>query len=95
MTSIAARVTPWASFLHHHPMIRTAAIVATVGLTLTVAGLSGCGIRGPLYMPKVPPAPTAPQTADPGIAGPNAVPQPPVPGAKPPADAASAVPANR
>lgn len=45
-------------------------------------------------MPKVPPAQTAPQPPDPGIAGPNAVPQPPVPGAKP-ADAASAVPANR
>ncbi len=76
-------------------MIRTAAIVAIVGLTLTVAGLSGCGIRGPLYMPKVPPAPTAPETTDPGIAGPNAAPQPPVPGTKPAADAASAVPANR
>ncbi|ANH71990.1 putative proline-rich transmembrane protein [Ralstonia insidiosa] len=46
-------------------------------------------------MPKVPQAPTAPQTTDPGIAGPNAVPQPPVPGAKPATDAASAVPANR
>jgi len=80
-------------------MIRTAAIVATVGLTLTAAGLSGCGIRGPLYMPNVPPAPTAPQTTDPGITGPNAVPQLPVPGAKAAqpaaADAASAVPANR
>ncbi|WP_104657028.1 LPS translocon maturation chaperone LptM [Ralstonia insidiosa] len=76
-------------------MTRIAAIVATVGLILTAAGLSGCGIRGPLYMPKVPQAPTAPQTTDPGIAGPNAVPQPPVPGAKPATDAASAVPANR
>ena len=76
-------------------MIRIAAIVATVGLTLTALALSGCGIRGPLYMPKVPPAPTAPEATDPGIAGPNAVQQPPVPGAKPAANPASAVPANR
>ncbi|BCL90830.1 hypothetical protein MAFF301560_04780 [Ralstonia solanacearum] len=84
-----------ASFLHHHPMIRTAAIVATVGLALTVTGLSGCGIRGPLYLPTVPPAPTAPTTPDPGIAGPNAVPQLPVPGTRAAPDAASAVPASR
>ncbi|MDB0528518.1 lipoprotein [Ralstonia solanacearum] len=76
-------------------MIRTAAIVATVGLALTAAGLSGCGIRGPLYLPTVPSAPTAPTTTDPGIAGPNAVPQPPVPGPRAKPDAASAVPASR
>lgn len=76
-------------------MIRTAAIVATVGLALTAAGLSGCGIRGPLYLPTVPSSPTAPTTTDPGIAGPNAVPQPPVPGTRAKPDAASAVPASR
>ncbi|WP_197337963.1 LPS translocon maturation chaperone LptM [Ralstonia solanacearum] len=76
-------------------MIRTAAIVATVGLALTAAGLSGCGIRGPLYLPTVPTAPTAPTTTDPGITGPNAVPQPPVPGTRAAPNAASAVPASR
>lgn len=28
-------------------------------------GLFGCGVRGPLYMPNVPPAPTAPTEPEP------------------------------
>ncbi|AEG67822.1 putative lipoprotein [Ralstonia solanacearum Po82] len=43
----------------------------------------------------MPTAPTAPTTTDPGITGPNAVPQPPVPGTRAAPNAASAVPANR
>ena len=35
--------------------------------------LSGCGVRGPLVMPKRPPEPTAPAAPDPGLGRPDAV----------------------
>ncbi|EHP40521.1 hypothetical protein OR16_25122 [Cupriavidus basilensis OR16] len=40
--------------------------------------LSGCGIRGPLTMPKQPPAPAQPGVPDPGLGNP-AVPNPAAP----------------
>jgi predicted small lipoprotein YifL len=39
-------------------VLRMSAIVAA--LTLAAAALGGCGQRGPLYMPNVPPLPTKP-----------------------------------
>lgn len=53
-------------------MLRRGAIVSAfaAGLAMTLAG---CGIRGPLVMPKVPPAPTAPNVPDPGLGQPGAV----------------------
>ncbi len=53
-------------------MLRRGAIVSAFAATLAMT-LAGCGIRGPLYMPKVPPAPTPPTVADPGLGQPGAV----------------------
>jgi predicted small lipoprotein YifL len=35
-----------------------------LGISLLIS-LVGCGVRGPLYMPNVPPAPTAPTEPEP------------------------------
>lgn len=53
-------------------MLRRGAIVSAFAATLAMT-LAGCGIRGPLYMPKVPPEPTAPTVPDPGLGKPGAV----------------------
>jgi len=54
------------------PKLRRGAIVSAfaAGLVMT---LTGCGIRGPLVMPTVPPAPTPPTVPDPGLGQPGAV----------------------
>lgn len=54
------------------PKLRRAAIVSAfaAGLAMT---LTGCGVRGPLVMPRVPPAPTPPTMPDPGLGQPGAV----------------------
>ena len=52
-------------------MLRRGAIVSAFAATLAMT-LAGCGIRGPLYMPKVPPEPTPPTVADPGLGPPGA-----------------------
>lgn len=44
-------------------VFRMSAIVAALAVAMS-AGLSGCGQRGPLYLPTVPPLPTKPM--DPG-----------------------------
>ena len=36
----------------------------TLGISLLIS-LVGCGVRGPLYLPNVPPAPTPPTEAEP------------------------------
>ncbi|XQM36235.1 hypothetical protein DFLDMN_003045 [Cupriavidus sp. H19C3] len=51
-------------------MLRRAAIVSAFAAGLAMP-LAGCGIRGPLTMPRVPPAPTAPNVPDPGLGNPN------------------------
>ncbi|WP_354681501.1 LPS translocon maturation chaperone LptM [Cupriavidus plantarum] len=62
--------------LRQIPMPRRAIVSAfAAGLAMTLAG---CGIRGPLYMPRVPPAPTAPTVPDTGLGNPN-TPMPPMP----------------
>ncbi|XQU75192.1 Lipoprotein [Cupriavidus sp. H18C2] len=55
------------------PMLRRAAIVSAFAALLAIP-LAGCGIRGPLYMPRVPPAPTPPTVPDPGLGQPGATP---------------------
>ncbi|CAG9186601.1 hypothetical protein LMG32289_06530 [Cupriavidus pampae] len=63
--------------LRQIPMPRRAIVSAfAAGLAMTLAG---CGIRGPLYMPRVPPAPTAPTVPDTGLGNPNT----PMPGQTP------------
>ena len=63
------------------PMLRRVAIVSAFAATLAMPLLAGCGIRGPLTMPKVPPEPTAPTVADPGLGRTDVVPLPaPAPG---------------
>nr|WP_231907950.1 MULTISPECIES: lipoprotein [Cupriavidus] len=52
--------------------------------------LSGCGVRGPLVMPKRPPEPTAPAAPDPGLGRPDAVYAPGAPAAAAPAASAPA-----
>lgn len=72
-------------------MLRRVAIVSAIAASLAMPLLSGCGIRGPLTMPKQPPAPARPDVPDPGLANPSV----PIPAATPasaPA-AASAAPA--
>jgi len=53
-------------------MLRRAAIVSAFAATLAMPLLSGCGIRGPLTMPRVPPAPAEPTVPDPGLGNPSA-----------------------
>lgn len=53
-------------------MLRRGAIVSAFAAMLAMT-LTGCGIRGPLYMPKVPPAPAQPTVPDPGLGQPGAV----------------------
>ncbi|GAA0844255.1 LPS translocon maturation chaperone LptM [Cupriavidus pauculus] len=69
-------------------MLRRGAIVSAFAATLAMT-LAGCGIRGPLYMPKVPPEPTPPAVADPGLGQPGATP----PAARPANDPATSAPA--
>ncbi|KJK22834.1 hypothetical protein UB46_19055 [Burkholderiaceae bacterium 16] len=56
-------------------MLRRVAIVSAIAASLAMPLLSGCGIRGPLTMPKQPPAPAQPGVPDPGLGNP-AVPNP-------------------
>ena len=58
-------------------IFRMSAIVAA--LAIATAGLAGCGQRGPLYMPKVPPLPAKPNfetQPQPGQPGENVRPTP-------------------
>jgi len=71
------------------PMLRRGAIVSAFAAMLAMP-LAGCGIRGPLYMPNVPPAQTPPAVADPGLGKPDA-PGAVVP-ARPMADPTTAAP---
>jgi diaminopimelate decarboxylase len=48
-------------------MLRRVAIVSAFAAGLAMPLLGGCGIRGPLTMPKRPPEPTAPTVPDPGL----------------------------
>lgn len=48
-------------------MLRRVAIVSAFAATLAMPLLSGCGIRGPLYMPQRPAEPVPPAMPDPGI----------------------------
>lgn len=70
-------------------MLRRVAIVSAFAASLAMPLLSGCGIRGPLTMPKQPPAPAQPGVPDPGLGNP-AVPNP----AAPKGSAATAAPAT-
>ncbi|RZT32462.1 LPS translocon maturation chaperone LptM [Cupriavidus agavae] len=54
------------------PMLRRGAIVSAFAAVLAMT-LAGCGIRGPLYMPRVPGEPTPPTVPDPGLGQPGAV----------------------
>ncbi len=68
-------------------MLRRVAIVSAFAAGLAMPLLGGCGIRGPLTMPKRPPEPTAPTVPDPGLSKPDATPAT-LPGAAP-ADASA------
>ena len=68
-------------------MLRRGAIVSAFAALLAMP-LAGCGIRGPLYMPKVPPAPTPPTVLDPGLGQPGATP----PAARPVGEPATSAP---
>jgi predicted small lipoprotein YifL len=69
------------------PMLRRGAIVSAFAALLALP-LAGCGIRGPLYMPRVPPEPTPPTVADPGLGQPGATP----PAARPMGEPATSAP---
>jgi len=56
-------------------MLRRVAIVSAFAAGLAMPLLGGCGIRGPLSLPKRPPEPTAPSVPDPGLGRPDAAPQ--------------------
>ncbi|WP_420994459.1 hypothetical protein ACKI2N_017905 [Cupriavidus sp. 30B13] len=56
-------------------MLRRVAIVSAIAASLAMPLLSGCGIRGPLTMPRPPAAPARPTVPDPGLGNPN-VPNP-------------------
>ncbi|WP_081651438.1 LPS translocon maturation chaperone LptM [Cupriavidus basilensis] len=56
-------------------MLRRVAIVSAIAASLAIPLLSGCGIRGPLTMPRPPAAPARPAVPDPGLGNPN-VPNP-------------------
>nr|WP_081624008.1 hypothetical protein [Cupriavidus sp. UYPR2.512] len=58
-------------------MLRRVAIVSAFAAALAMPLLGGCGIRGPLTMPKVPPEPTPPTVTDPGLGRADAMPAPP------------------
>ncbi len=63
-------------------MLRRVAIVSAIAASLAMPLLSGCGIRGPLVMPKQPPAPAQPGVPDPGLSNP-AMPLPAAQGSAP------------
>jgi predicted small lipoprotein YifL len=54
------------------PKLRRGAIVSAFAAALVMT-LTGCGVRGPLTMPRVPPAPTPPTVPDPGLGQAGAV----------------------
>jgi len=76
-------------------MLRRVAIVSAFAASLAMPLLGGCGIRGPLTMPKRPPEPTAPAVPDPGLGRPDAAPAPPAPPASDTAPAPSAAPTTK
>ena len=41
-----------------------AILIRALGISLLIS-LAGCGVRGPLYLPNVPPAPKPPTEAEP------------------------------
>ncbi|SOY51899.1 hypothetical protein [Cupriavidus taiwanensis] len=57
-------------------MLRRVAIVSAFAAALAMPLLGGCGIRGPLTLPKVPPEPAPPTVPDPGLGRADAVPAP-------------------
>ncbi|WP_434033341.1 hypothetical protein [Cupriavidus sp. a3] len=71
-------------------MLRRVAIVSAFAATLAMPLLGGCGIRGPLTMPKVPPEPTAPTVGDPGLGRTDVVPLPAAAPASQPASSPAA-----
>ncbi|AGW92188.1 membrane protein [Ralstonia pickettii DTP0602] len=79
-----------ANSLKDDPMLRRVAIVSAFAATLAMPLLGGCGIRGPLTMPKVPPEPTAPTAPDPGLGRADAVPAAPATPAAQPASSPAA-----
>ncbi len=66
-----------ANSLKDDPMLRRVAIVSAFAAALAMPLLGGCGIRGPLTMPKVPPEPTPPTVSDPGLGRADAAPATP------------------
>ncbi|CAG9178993.1 hypothetical protein LMG23992_03886 [Cupriavidus laharis] len=70
-------------------MLRRVAIVSAFAAGLAMPLLGGCGIRGPLTMPKRPPEPTAPSMPDPGLSRPEAAPAAPAVPAEPTTSPAS------
>ncbi len=57
-------------------MLRRVAIVSAFAAALAMPLLGGCGIRGPLTMPKVPPEPARPTVPDPGLGRTDDMPAP-------------------
>ena len=59
-------------------MLRRVAIVSAFAAALAMPLLGGCGIRGPLTLPRVPAEPTPPTVPDPGLGRADAMPATPV-----------------
>ncbi|MGO4327059.1 hypothetical protein AB4Z48_22465 [Cupriavidus sp. 2TAF22] len=73
-------------------MLRRVAIVSAIAASLAMPLLSGCGIRGPLTMPRPPAAPAKPAVPDPGLGNPS-LPNVPSPAPAAPAPATDTAPA--
>jgi len=76
-------------------MLRRVAIVSAFAAGLAMPLLGGCGIRGPLTMPKRPPEPTAPAVPDPGLGHADATLPVPAAPATPPGKSESDAPTTR
>ncbi|RDK08995.1 hypothetical protein [Cupriavidus lacunae] len=74
-------------------MLRRVAIVSAFAAALAMPLLGGCGIRGPLTMPRVPAEPTPPTVPDPGLGRADAMPATPAAPATAPASAPASSPA--
>jgi len=71
-------------------MLRRVAIVSAFAASLLMSLLAGCGVRGPLVMPKRPPEPSAPAVPDPGLSRADAASVPVAPTSAPTSAPASA-----
>jgi len=78
-------------------MLRRVAIVSAFAASLSMSLLAGCGVRGPLVMPKRPPEPSAPAVPDPGLGRADATSIPAAPASAAPASATTpaAAPASK